>query len=50
MKRILEVEGEVEKMLHGVLDAALKSAGMAVLGAVNQVISSIKQVEEKAAE
>jgi hypothetical protein len=47
MKRVLEVEGEVEKLLHSVLDAALKAGGMQMHGIVNQLIAAIKQVEEK---
>lgn len=47
MKKILEVEGEAEKMLHAVLDAALKAGGMAMHGIVNQLINSIQQVEQK---
>lgn len=46
MKRFLEIEGEVEKMLHAVLDGALKAGGMAMHGVVSQLIASIKQADE----
>lgn len=45
MKKYLEIDAEVEKLLHAVLDAALKAGGMMMHGIVNQLISSIKQEE-----
>ena len=45
MKRILEIDGEMEKVLHAILDAALKAGGMGMLGLVNQLISKVKETE-----
>lgn len=47
MKRILEIEGDVERLLHAVCDAALKNGGMAIIGHVNQLIGSIKNKQEE---
>lgn len=46
MKKVLEVEAEVEKHLIAVLDAALKSAGWSVIQSVDIIRNAIKQVEE----
>lgn len=46
MKKILEIEGDVEKVLVAICDAALKGHGMAIKGQIDQLIASIKQVEE----
>lgn len=48
--RFLEIEGEVEKLLHAVFDAALKAGGMQLLGSVNQLIQSIQTKEAEKAE
>jgi hypothetical protein len=46
MKKVLDVDADVEKVLSVVFDAALKQSGMQMYGAINQLISSIKQSEE----
>lgn len=50
MKKILEIEGDIEKILHAILDQALKSGGMGMLGHVTQLIQAIKQQEAKSKE
>jgi len=47
MKRIIEVEGEVEQVLTQICDTALKGGGLAIHQAVNKLIGAIKTVEEK---
>lgn len=44
--KIIEIQGEIEKSLYSVLDAALKSGGMQTIQAVNLVLNSVKEVEE----
>ena len=43
MKKVLEVEGDVEKHLVAIMDGALKANGWAVLQSVDFVRNSIKQ-------
>lgn len=48
MKKVIEIEGEVEKHLIAIMDAALKAGGWTVLQAVDFVRNSIKQVADSA--
>jgi hypothetical protein len=49
MKKILEVEGEAEKHLIALIDAALKAGGWSVLQSVDFVRNSIKKIEDQEA-
>jgi hypothetical protein len=47
MKKVLEVEGDVEKHLVSLMDSALKAGGWAVLQSVDFVRNAIKSVESE---
>jgi len=47
MKRILEITEEAEKHLVALMDAALKSAGMAAIASVDKIRSLVQSIEDK---
>jgi hypothetical protein len=40
--KYIELDQNMETTIHAICDAALKSAGMQVVGLVNQLVASIK--------
>lgn len=40
--KYIQVEQEMDRVLHSICDAALKSGGMQMIGLINQLLASIK--------
>ena len=44
--RYIEIEEDMDRVLHTICDAALKAGGMQMIGLINQVLASIKDDAE----
>jgi hypothetical protein len=40
--KYIEVEHEMDRVLHAICDVALKSGGMQMVGLINELLASIK--------
>jgi hypothetical protein len=46
--KYLEIHAEMDRTLHAICDAALKSGGMQMIGLINQLIAAIKDDSTRA--